>query len=181
MDKQLLDSLKQGWWLLLIRGIAAIVFGLLAFFMPGLTLVFLLIAFAAFTLVDGVFAMITAFRRRSQDTRWWAWLLEGLLSVGVGVIVLLFPALSAVAFAICIAVWAVFAGILRIIAAINLRHQIEGEWALGISGALLILWGILMGLMPGVGALSLAWMIGSFSILIGIAFCILAFRLRKLD
>jgi len=173
-------SLAALWWVPLLRGVVAILFGLVALVMPGLTVAFLLGAFAAFAIIDGVMAIIQGFRRRESDSRWWAWLLEGVLSLGIGAVALLWPLPTAIALVFWIAAWAIVSGVLRIVAAISLRREIEGEWALGLSGALWVLLGVLMVAMPGAGLLSIAWMFGIFALLLGITLVIFAFRLRRL-
>lgn len=175
-----LTALREGWWMLLVRGIAAVLFGLTALFWPGLTAYALLITFGAFALVDGVFSIVAGIRRKGSDDRWWVWLVEGALSLAIGVMAFVWPIATALAFVIWIAAWAVVAGVLRIIAAIRLRHEIEGEWALGLSGVLLIIWGGLLAMMPAAGILGLTWLFGGFSLAIGAVLIMLAFRVRKL-
>ncbi|WP_323716649.1 HdeD family acid-resistance protein [Paracoccus aminovorans] len=176
----LVRTMSDNWWVLLLRGIAAVVFGLIALAMPGLTLLVLLITFGVYAVFDGILAIVTGFRRKAQDEQWWAWALDGLLSVLIGLMALFWPAATAVAFVLWMAAWAIVAGIFRIIAAIRLRREIEGEWALGLSGLLLALWGILLVLLPAAGLLGFAWMIGTLAVLIGIVLIVLAFRLRGL-
>ncbi len=180
MEKSILSTMRSNWWMVLIRGIAAVIFGLVALFLPGLTAYSLLLTFGIFAVVDGVFAIITGFHRKSEDDRWWAWLVEGLLSIIIGLMALFWPAATAIAIVIWIAAWAIVAGIMRIIAAIRLRREIEGEWALGLSGLLLALWGALMAYMPVSGILSLTWLMGVFAIMIGIVLIVLSFRLKGL-
>lgn len=180
MEKSILSTMRSNWWMVLIRGIAAVIFGLVALFLPGLTAYSLLLTFGIFAVVDGVFAIITGFHRKSEDDRWWAWLVEGLLSIIIGLMALFWPAATAIAIVIWIAAWAIVAGIMRIIAAIRLRREIEGEWALGLSGLLLTLWGALMAYMPVSGILSLTWLMGVFAIMIGIVLIVLSFRLKGL-
>ncbi|CAM3081128.1 Uncharacterized membrane protein HdeD, DUF308 family [Paracoccus aminovorans] len=176
----LVRTMSDNWWVLLLRGIAAVAFGLIALAMPGLTLLVLLITFGVYAVFDGILAIVTGFRRKAQDEQWWAWALDGLLSVLIGLMALFWPAATAVAFVLWMAAWAIVAGIFRIIAAIRLRREIEGEWALGLSGLLLALWGILLVLLPAAGLLGFAWMIGTLAVLIGIVLIVLAFRLRGL-
>ena len=170
--------MADNWWVLLLRGIAAVIFGLLALFWPGLTVYLLLIVFGAYAIFDGIMAVIVAFQRKSEDDGWWAWALDGALSIIIGLMALFWPEATALAFVIWMAAWAVVAGIFRIIAAIRLRKEIEGEWALGLSGLLMVIWGVLMALIPAAGLLSLAWLIGVFALLIGGVMVVLSFRLR---
>lgn len=177
---ELLRIMAANWWLLLLRGLAGIVFGILALLWPGLTVMALLIVFGVYAVLDGILALITGFRRRSLDEHWWAWALDGILSIAIGLMALFWPAATALAFVIWIAAWAIVAGGFRIYAAIRLRHELEGEWALVLSGVLLVVWGVLMVLVPAAGLLSLAWLIGIFALLIGVMMLVLAFRLRRL-
>lgn len=176
--ENLARAMADHWWVLLLRGIAAIIFGLIALAMPGLTVLVLLLTFGVYAIFDGVLAIITAFRRKGHDDQWWAWGLDGVLSLLIGGLALVWPAATALAFVLWMAAWAVVAGVFRIIAAIRLRKEIEGEWALGLSGLLLILWGVLLVMMPAAGILGAAWMIGGFALVIGVLLIILSFRLK---
>lgn len=173
----LVRVMADNWWVALLRGIAAILFGLMALIWPGLTVYALLIVFGAYAVFDGVMAIIVGFQRKSDDDSWWSWALDGFLSIVIGLMALFWPEATALAFVIWMAAWAVVAGIFRIIAAIRLRKEIEGEWALGLSGLLMVIWGVLMALIPAAGLLSLAWLIGVFALLIGVM-VVLSFRLR---
>ena len=174
----LVRVMADNWWVALLRGIAAILFGLMALIWPGLTVYALLIVFGAYAVCDGVMAIIVGFQRKSDDDSWWSWALDGFLSIVIGLMALFWPEATALAFVIWMAAWAVVAGIFRIIAAIRLRKEIEGEWALGLSGLLMVIWGVLMALIPAAGLLSLAWLIGVFALLIGGVMVVLSFRLR---
>jgi len=170
--------LERNWWLLLVRGIAAIIFGLAAFAWPGLTAAMLVLVFGAYVLIDGAFAIVDSIRYRDRIDRWWLWLLEGVLGVAVGTATLLMPGISAFMLLLFIAGWAIAGGVLRIIAAIQLRRRIEGEWLLGLGGVLSIAFGALLIAMPGAGIVSLVWLIGIWAISFGLLFVVLAFRLR---
>ncbi|RCW79424.1 HdeD family acid-resistance protein [Paracoccus lutimaris] len=174
----LLRVMADYWWVPLLRGIAAVIFGLMALIWPGLTVYVLLIVFGAYAVFDGVMALIVGFQRKSEDDGWWAWALDGALSIIIGLMALFWPEATALAFVIWMAVWAVVGGVFRIVSAIRLRQQIEGEWALGLSGLFLVIWGVLMAMIPAAGLLSIAWLIGTFALLIGVAMIVLAFRLR---
>lgn len=177
MDK-LVRVMADNWWVPLLRGIAAVLFGLMALIWPGLTVYALLIVFGAYAIFDGIMSIIIGFQRKSEDDRWWSWALDGFLSIVIGLMALFWPEATALAFVIWMAAWAVVAGIFRIIAAIRLRAEIEGEWALGLSGLLMVIWGVLMAMIPAAGLLSIAWLIGLFALLIGVVMIVLAFHLR---
>ncbi len=176
--ENLVRVMADNWWVPLLRGIAAILFGLMALIWPGLTVYALLIVFGAYAIFDGIMSIILGFQRKSDDDRWWSWALDGFLSIVIGLMALFWPEATALAFVIWMAAWAVVAGIFRIIAAIRLRAEIEGEWALGLSGLLMVIWGVLMAMIPAAGLLSIAWLIGLFALLIGVVMIVLAFRLR---
>ncbi|MFP7675619.1 HdeD family acid-resistance protein [Marivita sp. S0852] len=175
---ELTSYLERNWWLLLIRGIAAILFGIAAFAWPGLTMSVLVLLFGAWTFVDGAFAIADSIRYRDRIDKWWLWLLDGVFGVFVGLLALFMPGVTAFVLLMFIAAWAILGGILRIVAAIQLRKKIEGEWLLGLGGALSILFGVLLIAVPQAGLLSFIWLIAVWSIAIGILFTILAFGLR---
>ena len=166
------------WSALALRGVLAILFGLLVFVWPGLTLWVLILFFGANALVDGVLALVAAVRGGASGARWWGMLIEGILGVAAGIITFLWPGLTALVLLYVIAAWAIVIGIFEIIAAIRLRKEIEGEWLLGLRGALAILFGVVLFANPGAGALAVVWVIGAFSIVLGVLELALAFRLR---
>jgi uncharacterized membrane protein HdeD (DUF308 family) len=174
----MVHALAKNWWLLLLRGIAAIVFGLLAFAWPGLTLLTLILFYGAFALVDGVLAIIAAITGGAPAPRWWL-AIVGLLGIAAGLLTFLMPGLTAVVLLLFIAGWAIATGVFQIIGAIKLRKEIDNEWLLILCGVISVLFGVSMVLAPGAGALALVWVIGAYSVVIGALFVALAFRLRK--
>jgi uncharacterized membrane protein HdeD (DUF308 family) len=166
--------------MLALRGLAAIVFGVLAFVWPDITLFALVLLFGAYMLVDGIFAIVAAVRAAGREARWWLLLIEGVLGVLAGLVAAFWPGLTALALLYFIAAWAIVSGILEVIGAIRLRREIEGEWALGLSGALSVLFGILLVVIPApAGLLSLVWLIGAYALVFGVLLLVLAFRLRS--
>lgn len=172
-------SLSQNWWLLVLRGVLAILFGVLAFIWPGITLLTLIVMFGVYAIVDGLVAIWTGFSRTRESSRWWTFLLEGLLGLGAGIAALVWPGLATLVFIYLIASWAVFTGILEIAAAVRLRHEITNEWFLGLGGVLSIGLGILLFLQPAAGGLAIIWMIAGYAIVFGVLLVILGFRLRN--
>lgn len=154
-------------------------FGLAAFFLPGITLTVLILLFGAFALVDGVFAIVAAVRTRRRNERWWLLLAEGVLGVLAGIVAFIWPGLTALALLYLVAAWAIITGILEIVAAIRLRQEIVGEWALILSGVLSVIFGVLLAVLPGVGILALLWLIGAYAVAFGVLLIILAFRVRN--
>jgi uncharacterized membrane protein HdeD (DUF308 family) len=175
----LLHSLTDHWWLFLIRGIAAILFGVLAFAWPGMTLVILVLFFGAFALVDGIASLIAAITGRGATApRWWL-AIVGLAGVAAGLLTFFWPGVTALVLLFFIAGWAIATGVFQIIGAIQLRKEIDNEWLLILSGAVSILLGLALLFMPGPGLLALVWLIAIDAILFGALVIGFAFRLRK--
>jgi uncharacterized membrane protein HdeD (DUF308 family) len=174
------STVSQFWWMLVLRGAVAILFGILAFMWPGVTLSVLILLFGAYALVDGIAAIIVGIKEYGDRERWWATLLSGLVSAAAGLVTFLMPGLTAIALLSLIAFWAIVRGVFEIMAAIRLRHEIEGELLLGIGGALSIAFGLLMLFFPGAGALAVVWWIAAFSIVYGVVMLALGFRVRGL-
>jgi uncharacterized membrane protein HdeD (DUF308 family) len=181
MDTTLLKSIGRSWWLVLLRGIASIVFGVLAYIWPGLTLVVLVAFWGAYALVDGVFALVAGIRMRDSGggKPMWAMILVGILGIAAGIVTFLWPGVIALALLTFIAAWAIVMGVFQVIAAIRLRKEIENEWWLGLSGVLAVVFGVLLLANPGAGALALIWVIAAFELVFGILLVMLAFRLKR--
>jgi uncharacterized membrane protein HdeD (DUF308 family) len=173
------DMLTRNWWVLALRGVVAIIFGIVAWAWPGLTLTSLIIVFGAYALVDGAFAIGAVLTSRGQRTNWPWLLLQGILSIGVGIAAIVWPDLTALALLYLIAAWAIVTGVMQIVAAVELRREIESELWLGLGGIASIIFGVLAFIFPGDGALALVWLIGVFAILYGVLALLLAYRLRE--
>lgn len=173
--------LIQNWWALALRGVLGILFGLAAFLFPGITLGALILLFAVYAMVDGVFAIVAGIRAAEHHERWGAFLLEGIAGIAAGVLTLVWPALTAVVLLYLIAIWSVIKGALKIAAAIRLRRTIRGEWLLGLNGAFSVLFGILLVAMPAIGLLTLVWLVGAYAVIFGALLLGLAFRLRRFE
>jgi uncharacterized membrane protein HdeD (DUF308 family) len=172
----ILPILADNWWALLLRGIAAALFGLAALFWPGLTLLVLIVFFGAYALVDGGFAIVAGIR--GSGGRRWLLLAEGVLSVLAGLIAFFWPDITALVLLYVIAAWAIFTGILKVVMAIWLRREIENEWLMVLSGVLSVLFGVILAVLPGVGLLSLVWLVGIYALIFGVALIVLGFRVR---
>ena len=140
----MLHALARNWWALLLRGIAAVIFGLLAFFWPGGVAVVLVILFGAYAFVDGIFALISAVRAAEAHQRWWAFLLEGIVGLVIAAIVVFIPAVAGLGIYFAIAIWAILTGILEIVAAVQMRKLIPNEFWLILGGILSIAFGVLL-------------------------------------
>jgi uncharacterized membrane protein HdeD (DUF308 family) len=175
----MLHALARNWWLILLRGICAILFGVLTFIWPGVTLFTLVLLYGAFALADGVFALTAAITGNTTTTpRWWL-AVVGLLGIVAGAVTFLWPGVTAVVLQIFIACWAIAIGLMQIIGAIQLRKEIDDEWLLIAGGALSIVFGLVLLFRPGVGALALLYVIGSYAILYGILLVLFSLRLRN--
>jgi len=178
IENRLALALSRNWWLLLLRGLVAILLGILAWTRPGMSLAALVLLFGAYCMVDGILGVWTAVAGRERHDHWWVLLLWGLAGIGVGILTLLVPGITALALLFYIAVWAVATGVLEIVAAVRLRREIAGEWRLVLGGLASVVFGILLMAQPGAGALALLWLIGTFVFVLGVLLVLLAFRLR---
>ena len=176
----MLDILTRNWWMYAVRGVVAVIFGVVALIWPGQTLQALVLVFGAFALVDGIFAIIAGIAFRRYFERWWAVLLEGVAGVVFGLLTFFWPNITALVLVYFIAAWALITGIFEIVAAIQFRRVITGEWMMILSGLLSILFGVLLFVFPGAGAVSVIWLIGIYAIVFGISEIIFAFRVRGL-
>jgi uncharacterized membrane protein HdeD (DUF308 family) len=175
-----LHRLADNWWVILIRGIAGVLFGLLALVWPGITLLALVALFGAYAFVDGISAIVAAVAKGRQHQPWGLLAFEGIVGVAAGIVTFAWPGVTAVALLVVIAVWALWTGILEILAGVRIRREVKGEWMLYLSGAASVLFGILLFISPGTGAVALAWLIGVFALFFGLLFVVLAFRLRRM-
>ena len=176
----LLHALADHWWLLLLRGIAAIIFGILAFMWPVLTLLTLTLLWGAYAVVDGALALWEAIVGRGGPTGSRLWLgIVGVAGVIAGLLAFAWPGVTAFVLLMFIAAWAIVTGLFEIWGAIQLRKEIQGEWLLVLSGLLSIAFGVILLARPGVGALAVVWLIGWYAILAGAVYIALAFRLKK--
>ena len=180
MERNFAESLAKSWWLLLLRGLVAIAFGVVIWVQPAISLYALVMLFGAFALTDGMFGIFSALSgQRPAEDRWLIALL-GLVGVGAGLMTFFVPGLTAYALLFYIGGWALAVGILQVIAAIRLRKEIEGEWMLGLHGVLSIAFGALVLIRPGAGALAVLWLIATYSIMAGFLLVVLALSLRAL-
>jgi uncharacterized membrane protein HdeD (DUF308 family) len=165
------------WWALVLRGIFAIIFGLMALVWPGLTLAALVILFGVYSFADGVFALISAVQHRD---RMGVLILEGLADLAAAAVTFLWPAITALALLYVIAAWAVVTGVMELIAAVRLRRAVENEILMGLSGVASIVFGALLFFRPGAGALAVSWLIGAYALLFGILLLALGLRMHEL-
>jgi len=174
------DLLTRNWWIMALRGLAAVLFGVLAFAWPGITLLTLVYLFSAYALVNGVLALVVSFNTPKGHHRSGSLMLEGLISIAAGVIAFLVPGITALAMVLVIAWWAIVTGVLEIVAAVRSRKVITNEWLLILSGIASLFIGFILLVQPGAGALALIWWIGAFALVFGVLLISLAFRMRNL-
>lgn len=166
------------WWSFFFRGLLAVAFGLIVIMLPGPTLAAIAVLVAAFLFADGAFSLFTALKGRRLHSPWGLLLLEGIAGIAVGTLTIFWPGMTLLAIIYFIGAWALATGILEIVAAIRLRHEIEGEWLLGLGGILSVLFGLILFFNPGVGAIALVWMIGGYALVFGFSLLFLGFRLK---
>ncbi len=174
----MLTRLAKHWWVFLLRGVVAIIFGFAAFGWPGLTIATLIILFGAYAFVDGIFLTVSAISGWSHIEDPWLILLEGLIGIGIGAVTFHSPAITGLGLLIYIAAWSLATGVLEIASAMRLRKEISGEFWLLLSGIVSILFAIVLMWFPMAGALGLVWIIGAYAIAFGVMLIALAFRLR---
>ncbi len=176
----MLNMLFRYWWVLLVRGGLAILFAVLAFLWPGLTLTTLVLLFGAYVFVNGAFLIMNAVGSRSEKDDWWLLLIEGLLGVGVGIMTALAPGITGLALLLYIAAWALAVGALEIVAAIRLRKVVTGEWWLAVGGVVSVIFALLLMRFPAAGALGLIWLIAVYACLFGAIMIVLGFKVHRL-
>ena len=181
MGVQVIDvnTLSRNWSMVVVRGVIAILFGVIAFMKPGISLTALVLVWGAYAIVDGVFAIITAMRRREAGNTWGVLLFEGLVGIAAGVLTFFWPGITAIVLLYVIAFWGLATGILEIVTAIKLRKVISGEWLLLLAGVASILFGVLLFAYPSTGALAVVYWIGAYALFFGVLLVALGLRLRS--
>lgn len=169
--------LVRNWWAVALRGVFAILFGLAALFLPLATIQALVLLFAAYMLVDGVFAIVAGVRAATRHERWGLLAFEGIVDLLAGAAALLLPGVTVLAFITLLGIWAVLSGVLMAVAAFRL-HGTHGRGWLAFAGVLSVLWGVLLFVSPFAGAIVLTWWLGGYALVFGVMLLILAFRLR---
>ena len=178
----MLNFITREWWVFLVRGIAAILFGVMALVWPGPTLAVLVIMFGAYVLVDGISLLVALIRGDVLARRHaWAVGIMGVLGIVAGIVTFLWPDATALSLLFVVAFWAIAMGVFQMITAIALRREIDGEFWMGLGGLLSVVFGAYLILFPGAGLLSLVWLVGVWAIAFGASSVGLAFRLRGID
>src|SRR5438309_1235149 len=176
----LIETVKRHWWVPVLRGIAAIIFGVIAFTHPVMAAATLVLFFGAWVLIDGIFRVIGSVGHRASDPDWGWQLVIGILGIIIGFLTFHAPAITALALVIYIAAWALMIGVTEIVAAIRLRREIRSEWFLILIGIVSVIFAIMLLWNPLPGALALVWLIGSYAIVFGVLGIIFGYRLHSL-
>lgn len=171
--------LAENWWSLVIRGLVALILGVVAFVWPGITLAALVILFGAYALIDGVVSLIGARKASRAHERWGVLVLEGIAGIVASVVAILWPGITAFALVVMMAAWALVTGVFEIAAAVRLRKHVSGEWLLALSGIVSILFGLAIMVFPLAGALAIAYIVGIYAFIFGVLLMVLGFRLRN--
>ena len=172
----MLNALADRWWTFALRGAFALLFGLGALSYPGLTVLLLIVFFGVYALIDGVTALVMGIGEKKRPV----YLLLGLVSIAAGVFAIARPGATALALLWLIGIWALVRGVGEIMAAIQIRKEVEGEWAIALSGVISVLFGLFVLARPGAGALALVWLIAIYAFANGILKLMLGFKLRRL-
>jgi uncharacterized membrane protein HdeD (DUF308 family) len=171
--------LAQRWWTFVLRGIAAIAFGVLTFIWPGVSILSLVLLFGAYAIVNGAFNLALAARGPAGEDRWGSMVFEGAASIVAGVLTIIWPGISALVLLFLIAAWAIVTGVAQVVSAIRLRKHIRNEWLLGVMGVLSVVFGVLLMIFPGAGALAVVIWIGAYAVVIGALMIALGIKLRQ--
>jgi uncharacterized membrane protein HdeD (DUF308 family) len=172
------EALARNWWAVGLRGLAAIVFGIFAFVSPGITILSMILVFAAYMLVDGVFAIIAAVRAVRQGERWGHWALEGILNILIAAIAVVWPGVTAISVVWLIAAWALLTGGLMLYSAFSLKLE-HGRWWLALGGVASTIFGLTLAIAPVIGAVVLTWWLGAYALVFGVLLTVLAYRLWR--
>lgn len=178
LRNDLAGSLAKNWWLLLLRGLLAVAFGILLFTRPGISVAILITFFGAYSLVDGIFSAISAISERKQRENWVLMLVSGLCGIAIGLITFYSPGITAIVLLFYIAIWSIITGVSQIVMAVKLRDEIKGEFWLGLAGVISVLFGMYLIYNPGSGIMSVIWVLAAYAVLFGMLMIALAVRVK---
>jgi uncharacterized membrane protein HdeD (DUF308 family) len=174
------QQLVHHWWLIVLRGIAAVIFGMIAWVWPDLTGLALIVCFGVYTAIDGVAALITGIVRLRQRRHAWTFLAEGLVSLGFALAALIWPVFTALTVVTVIGLWAMVTGLVEVFAAVQLRKEIQDEWILALSGFASLIFGALIAFQPASGGVAVVWSIGWYAVVFGVLLVVWGLRLKGL-
>ena len=173
------QAVRSHWWLLLLRGILAIIFGIIALVAPGIALLAFIYVFAVYAILDGITALVVSFRERSFFRGWWVLLIEGIAGIIFGILAIVWPGETALVLLYLVAFWALVTGVMEIGSAFIVPGSAGQRWGLGLAGLLSIIFGIILIVSPGSGLLAILWLVGIFAIVFGISLIVYAFQIRS--
>jgi uncharacterized membrane protein HdeD (DUF308 family) len=173
----MISVLVRNWWAFVLRGVLAILFGLIALFEPGITMLSLILVFAVYAVADGILAIVSAVRAARTGERWMWFALEGVVDIIAGTVAVTMPGLTVVVFITLLAIWAIVSGAFMLAAAFRLDAD-HGRWWLVLGSIASLAYGVLLLIAPMIGAVVLTWWIGAYAIVFGISLLAVAFRLR---
>ena len=171
--------LRRTWWMLLLRGLFAIAFGVLTWVLPGVSLAALVLLFGAYVMADGILGVWSAVAGRKEHEHWWVMLVGGLLGIAVGLLTFFAPGVTALVLLFYIAIWAIATGVLQIVVAVRLRKEMQGELLLILAGLASVLFGVLLVVRPEAGALAVLWLIATYAVFFGVLLVMLALKVRS--
>ncbi len=174
-DGKVQDFFRAMWLAVILRGLASLVFGVIAFIYPGFTLGVLVTVFGIYAIVDGLTALWSAVKGNGKA----AGFLQGLASLAAGVFCLALPAVAVVYVVLLIGIWNIAVGVLQIAGAFVLRERISNAFLLGLGGALAALLGVIIVLYPAGGALSIIWLIAGTAVLVGLVLIAFGYALKQ--
>ena len=175
---QMSALLAENWWAIALRGVAGVLFGLVALLMTGPTIGALVLLFAAYMLVDGIFAIIAGVRAATNHQRWGPLILEGIVGLIAAAIAFFMPIATVLAFVWVVGAWAIVSGIMLLVATFRL-HRTHGKWLMALGGIVSVIWGVLLFIAPIAGAVVMTWWLGAYALVFGVSLLVLAFRLRS--
>ncbi|CDG82073.1 putative membrane protein [Janthinobacterium agaricidamnosum NBRC 102515 = DSM 9628] len=179
MSSSAIHMLMRSWWILALRGLVAVLFGIAALALPAVTLLSLIAVFAVYALLAGTVSVVGALGNRQRSDDWWILLALGVCSLVAGVLAAMYPALTGLALVLVIGINALVTGALDIVLALRLRKAMRGESLLIVSAAVSLLFGFLVLAYPAAGALVLVWLIGGYALLTGALYLVLAYRVYR--
>jgi uncharacterized membrane protein HdeD (DUF308 family) len=169
-------QLVRNWWMPVLRGVLAILFGFLVFAYTNTAIQVFVYLFGAYALIDGVVALAMSF----DVSRGRGWVvLSGIAGIAAGILTFIYPSATAVALVYIVAAWAILTGIFEILAALEWRQVLSDMWMLGLAGVLSIILGVLLFSSPGAGLIAWAWLIGIYAIIYGVLYVVAGLRLKS--
>jgi uncharacterized membrane protein HdeD (DUF308 family) len=174
------SAIRGVWWLVLIRGILAILFGLFALFAPRTALLALVFVFGAYAIIDGITAIIAGIRHRKEESHWGWHVFQGVVSLIAGIVAFAWPGITVLAILFVIAFWSIVNGVAQIVESFTMRKMGASTWGWMLAGGIVsVLFGIVLFAQPGAGLITLLWLVGIFSIIFGVIMVVWALRLRR--